>query len=264
MNTIHKITFLILCTFFFACDKSVETIEQTTFSTQDDIRLGQHLANTIEENTINYPVLDAVEYAAVYTYVNDIKNVLLTSNELQYRTTFDWKIVLLNNDEIEHAFSLPGGRIYISTGLLKGLKNDNQLLNVLANEMAYSDSRLVVPHLENEFILPIILDVTLGNNPEKAVELVHYLSSEAYSSNLVKTADEKALKMVCSLGYSPIGLVEVLEGDLMRDISMDWLLLHPNSQNRINNIEAVLLTLDCSENASSGDAYDNFLTLMPE
>jgi metalloendopeptidase OMA1, mitochondrial len=50
---------------------------------------------------------------------------------------FEWEYSVLESDQV-NAFCLPGGKICVFTGLLKAVRNDDQLAAVLAHEIAHA------------------------------------------------------------------------------------------------------------------------------
>ncbi|MDD3089838.1 MAG: M48 family metallopeptidase [Candidatus Omnitrophica bacterium] len=51
-------------------------------------------------------------------------------------------------DENMNAFTIPGGYVYATTGLLNGVSSDDELAAVLAHEIGHSEARHAVKHLE--------------------------------------------------------------------------------------------------------------------
>jgi predicted Zn-dependent protease len=90
-------------------------------------RAGQRLALRIEQSGA---VLQDPKVAA---YVNRVaKRILANSNSDKQVTVKVLKYRALN------AFSIPGGRIYLNVGLLKGVASEDELAAALAHEIAHA------------------------------------------------------------------------------------------------------------------------------
>ena len=99
------------------------------FSKQQDIQLGEEAAGQVrkEKTVINDPVLTA--------YVNRVGKRLAASKEAQGSGfPFTFEVVA---DPTINAFALPGGHMFIHTGLLKAVDNEAQLAGVMGHEMSH-------------------------------------------------------------------------------------------------------------------------------
>jgi len=99
------------------------------FSKQQDIQLGEEAAAQVrkEKTVISDPVLTA--------YVNRVGKRLAASKEGQGSGfPFTFEVVA---DPTINAFALPGGHMFIHTGLLKALDNEAQLAGVMGHEMSH-------------------------------------------------------------------------------------------------------------------------------
>jgi beta-barrel assembly-enhancing protease len=97
------------------------------FTTQQDIEMGRHLAeeanSTLSIVTDNYAV----------GYIQALGNQL-ASHAPGTRLQYQFKIV---NDSKIDAFALPGGFIYVTTGLIQAAKTEPQLAGALAHQIGH-------------------------------------------------------------------------------------------------------------------------------
>lgn len=99
------------------------------FSKDQDIQLGKENAAEVRKQmkVINDPVLT--------DYVNKVGNRLVASQEAQQSGfPFTFEVVA---DPSVNAFALPGGPMFINTGLLKAVDNEAQLAGVMGHEMSH-------------------------------------------------------------------------------------------------------------------------------
>lgn len=75
-----------------------------------------------------------LENSAVSQRLQSLVRKLERANEIS-PGTFS---VLVLNDALPNAFSLPGGEIYVSTGLLKVLEDESEVALILSHEMAHA------------------------------------------------------------------------------------------------------------------------------
>ncbi len=99
------------------------------FSKDQDIQLGKENAAEVRKQmkVINDPVLT--------DYVNKVGKRLVASQEAQQSGfPFTFEVVA---DPSVNAFALPGGPMFINTGLLKAIDNEAQLAGVMGHEMSH-------------------------------------------------------------------------------------------------------------------------------
>jgi beta-barrel assembly-enhancing protease len=128
------------------------------FTKQQDIQLGRETAAEIRKHAIivNDPVLT--------NYVNAVGRRLMQSREAR-TSGFSFTFEVVANPTI-NAFALPGGPMFINTGLLKDVDNEAQLAAVMGHEM----SHVVLRHGTNQVSkanlleIPVALAEQLTNN----------------------------------------------------------------------------------------------------
>ena len=108
--------------------------------------------------------MDPVQYQNAYNYLQGITDEILNSGNVTYRDEFVWKIHIIEDDEVLNAFATPGGYIYVYTGLIKFLENEDDLAGVMGHEIAHSDQRHSVKQLQKMYGVQILLSVVLGES----------------------------------------------------------------------------------------------------
>ncbi len=106
------------------------------FSKEQDIELGREFARQVEQQYV------VVQNRELTDYVNRVGMRLVEKGGLE-RYPFYFKVV--QEDSI-NAFALPGGPMYVHTGLLRAVENEAQLAGVLAHEL----SHVVLRHGTNQ------------------------------------------------------------------------------------------------------------------
>ncbi len=75
---------------------------------------------------------------AMETYVNQVGRAMLPTGAAPERVMWQFRVV---RDPMANAFALPNGSIYVTTGLVAKLENEDQLAGVLAHEMTHVTDR---------------------------------------------------------------------------------------------------------------------------
>lgn len=124
--------------------------------------------------------------------------------------------IIKRNDP--HAFSLPGGLTYITTGMLQFLKSEDEIAAVLAREFTHSDlSHWLVQSSRNEKIdFQTMAEVAAATQSGKVAGNVvrSYLNRAVinfYDIDLEEETDLKALDLIENAGYDKTALLTYLE-----------------------------------------------------
>ena len=245
--------------------------EGVIFSTQDDIKLGQQVSHQVdstfraskqllERNSTNANVQKA------YTHLDRIVNRVLNSGEVKYRNEFAWEVKIIDDRETLNAFATPGGYIYVYTGLIKFLDDEDHLAGVLAHEIAHADKRHSVRQLQRDYGIALLLSVALGNNPgalkQIAGQLAGTLAGLRFSRDAETEADNTSVQYLAGTKYyacdGAAGFFVKLNSQAQSNNPPEFLSTHPNPENRVENIEQQARERGCST-ASAADTDFNEL-----
>jgi len=175
------------------------------FSKQQDVQLGEEAAAQVrkEKTIVNDPVLSA--------YVNRVGKRLAASQEAQQSGfPFTFEVVA---DPTINAFALPGGHMFIHTGLLKAVDNEAQLAGVMGHEM----SHVILRHGTNQaskanlIELPAALAAQMAGNKTMMGQLAQLgigLGAGSvllkFSRNAESQADLTGSHIMAEAGYDPM------------------------------------------------------------
>jgi predicted Zn-dependent protease len=235
------------------------------FSVQDDVELGKGLDQEIKLNPQEYPIYDSYQHTQ---YVQEILNEIIESPEINYADVFEYKITLIDNDDVVNAFAAPGGYIYVYTGLLKFLDNEATLAGIIAHEVAHAERRHATQRMTKAYGISIMLGLILGENPSMWEELAANLFSGLtllYNSREDEyEADEYSFRYLKSTKWYPGAILYFFyKADDNREAGFleELFLTHPLPSNRIEQMEALVAAgnvPDPSESNLFADRYAQF------
>ncbi|MFO7656365.1 MAG: M48 family metalloprotease [Bacteroidales bacterium] len=235
------------------------------FSVKQDVQFGEQLDSVILSRPDEFPVLDKNAYPQVYSYLQQMLEAILASDDILYKDEFRWKITVINSDVV-NAFAAPGGYLYFYTGLIKYLDKGSDLAGILAHEVAHADRRHSTESMTKEYGFSVLLSLLLGQNPSQMEELLASLALSgttlAYSRKNEYEADQYAVYYTSDTEYyHPLGVKEFFE-KLMNEGGgngiPEFLSTHPSDENRIENVENVWENL-LSGNPSLGNVDWKYL-----
>ncbi len=138
-----------------------------------------------------------------------------------------------------NAFALPGGYIYITTGLLKELNTESQLVGILAHETAHVTARHIAQLITRDYLIDIGFSVAGSQAPSSAVRIasiVRQLESMSFSRAHERQADTVGMDYMVKAGYTPYGMIETMEILQKQDSGsrpIEFFSTHPSPENRI-------------------------------
>ncbi len=217
----------------------------------DEKQLGAKMAAQIETQT--RPLADP----AVVGYVREVGGRVAAASPNPDHWTFTFKV--LDDPKTVNAFAIPGGNVYVYTGLLKAVQNEAQLAGVLAHEVAHVTSRHIAQRLVSQLGLETVASMALGQNPNALAQVA---SSVAVQGALLKNsrddeaeADSKGVVAAARAGYDPRALPAFFrllmgeQGSTSR--ALTFLSDHPATEDRIQALEA-----EISAKNLTGDRLD--------
>lgn len=256
---------------FSSCDSNDGVI----FSVQDDVNLGQQVAHEVdstyraqgkllERNSTNSNTQKA------YTSLDRIVNRVLTSGEVKYQQEFPWSVKIIRDDETLNAFASPGGQIYVFTGLIKYLEDEDHLAGVLAHEIAHADKRHSVKQLQRDYGIALLLTVALGNNPSTLKQIAAQLSGSLaglkFSRDAETEADEASVAYLGGTNHyacdGAAGFFVKMEQEQQQGAPPEFLSTHPSPENRIQHIQQLAEKRGCSTASAPDTDFQQLKTAL--
>lgn len=158
----------------------------TRVSAADEMRTGAELAGRFASGE---------QRIAGQTYVGEVG---ATVAEHVSRREIRYQFHLIDSPAI-NAFALPGGQIFVTTGMLKFVDSEAELAAVLGHEISHVDLRHCIERYQYE--------ITLGKfgAPEagQTLELARRLAASSFTPDQELEADAQGLRMSIEAGYDP-------------------------------------------------------------
>jgi predicted Zn-dependent protease len=265
MKKIFYFIFLFLT--FSSCGNEGERVN--IFKLEDDKMLGEQISSYIESDSSGIVLLDTVKYDKAYSHLNRIKTIILNSGKLKHKDDFKWTARIIQNDSVINAFATPGGYIYVYTGLIKYLDNEDQFAGVIAHEMAHADRRHSTAMLTKVYGISLLMNTILGNDNEMVSRISQNLLSLSFSRNAEQDADKHSVIYLCQKN-SPYksdgaaGFFEKMINDERMGYIPEFLSSHPNPPNRITYIKKISEQIGCESTGGVNEKdYLEFKSSLP-
>jgi len=246
MKSIVKFLLLVLTVaVFIACSKTPYTNrkQMVMFSPAQELQMGfqsaqqilktERLSNDRRINTLVQRVGQKIARAAA-------------------QPGYKWQFFVIEKDQL-NAFCLPGGKVFVYTGLFKAVQNEDQLAVVIGHEVAHAIARHGAERMSMIQLGRMgkqIASKTIGGGQYAQIINQAYGAGETYglvlpfSRKFEYEADEIGLYLMTKAGYNPKEAITFW--DNMRRLKQgsrnppEFLSTHPADINRIRKIQSLI------------------------
>ena len=232
------------------------------FTLQQDRDLGLQVAQEIESNSTEYPILDSASNVAAYQYIYHVRDVILASGKVKHKDDFVWRVRIIEQDVL-NAFCTPGGYIYFYTGIIKYLDNEAQLAGVMGHEMGHADLRHSTRQMTTMFGLQIVSSAALGDQSALG-QITTALLGLTYSRKHESAADHMSVDYLCGTkwpGHGGAGFFEKIQAEGGQGVPA-FLSTHPNPKNRVENFHGWSDEHGCTGTDDGRISYEEFKALF--
>ena len=186
----------------------------------------------------------------IRAYVSELG---LTLARTSTRPHLPWEFHVMDSSVI-NAFTLPGGKVFISRALLKKMENEAQLAGALGHEIGHITARHVNDRMVAQTGTSLLLigaGIATSNSDDQWMKILGVGAETGGTIFLLRygreqelEADEIGVKYMARNGYDPRGQIEVMKilqnesGGGRRGAEM--LSTHPLPESRIRRLDALI------------------------
>ncbi len=221
-----------------------------SFTLKDELELGRKFSVLIKSR------MPLIEDPEVVNYVSDIIARLQTDMKPQ-PYTFEANVI---RDSTLNAFAVPGGYIFVNTGMILNLEHESELAGILGHELAHITQQHISRRLEKAQktqlmgLAGTLAGVLLGGSSDMQSGLAvgSLAATQAamlnYSRQDEREADQMGLIYLVGAGYRPQGMVGGFEAIRKKRWQMGssmpaYLSTHPDTDERIQYLSDRIRTL---------------------
>ncbi|HJT87363.1 MAG TPA: M48 family metallopeptidase [Bryobacteraceae bacterium] len=177
------------------------------YSLEKEIALGRQLAAEVARQA------KIVDDPLIAEYVNRVGQNLVRHSDAKVPFTFQ----VIQADEL-NAFALPGGYVFVNTGLIKMAEDEDEFAGAVAHEIAHVAARHMTRQAtksELANLLTVPLSVLLGGWTGAAIRqganIAIPMTFLSFSRKDESEADYLGLQYMYAAGYDPLGAISILE-----------------------------------------------------
>lgn len=200
--------------------------------------------------------LKFVNNPEVERYVDRIGRRILAATGPQ---SFDYRFFVVEDPQL-NAFAVPGGSIYVYTGLIERAKTTDELAGVIGHEITHVKGHHMARSSGPDAIsilslLSMVALARTGSGAQAAGMVGQAVAATrqlAYSRQLEMEADTLGTRYMAAAGYDPKGTIAFLkmldQERALNPIDVPaYVLSHPITQERVANAELVVKSLGSTQ-----------------
>jgi predicted Zn-dependent protease len=176
-------------------------------SIEEEWQLGQQLSQDIARQ------VRFNNDAAVNNYVRSMGQKIVSQTPAPFNQ-LPWQFHVVDDAAI-NAFAIPGGHVYVHTGLIANADNAAELAGVMAHEISHVVARHSTEQISRQYGLSMLASVVLGQNPgvlqQIAAQIVAGGALARFSREAEREADELGIRAMYDAGYNPMGMATMFD-----------------------------------------------------
>ena len=151
--------------------------------------------------------------------------------------------VRIVREKMVNAFSLPGGIVYFTTGMLDFLRTDAEVAAILAHELIHADRRHVMIQTAraskiNLAALVLMIASQGSAGPMILTNLAQVAVTNSYGRDLEREADKEGFRILLEAGFPPAAMVTSLEAMIYDQLKRPYVdpgvfMTHPELSERV-------------------------------
>lgn len=181
------------------------------------------------------------QFPAVHSYKADSAMEVITGRLLAAldTTKYRYQFRIIDNSQV-NAFTIPGGNIYMFSGLIERSDSPEEVAAVLAHEIGHAEKRHVVNKIVKEFSIAVVVSILAGGDPSLIMEIIQQVVGSKFDREQEEEADHFALELLERARIDPQHLgdffAKLNEEDMSYNKNLEILMTHPHNDSRISKV----------------------------
>lgn len=244
----------------FSCTTSEEGDPEPEFTLENELELSGLILEEILDNPSDYGEIITEDQVFIYSYINRVRDSLLQSGNVSNRSDYNWKVYVVKDTFEGKIYAVPGGKVFLTSGILLTMQGEDELAALLAREISYLDNGLALNKILDVYGIPLTIESFSDTNRTNIPDMTDILINSSYNRENEELGDLNSVKYLCGMNYASFALAKLyltIENDSLSYLSRNFF-IYPNSEDRRNKIVSESEDLTCSGSENYFSEYAVF------
>ncbi len=238
-------------------------IPPSQFTKQQREALGDKIKIAIAFEDERFPVLpnippyDTTIYQFVQTLydqaTNEMRRDRRSPQNNKWNLSRAWNITILNRPE-KNIFTIPGGGLYLTTGLLRNLETEHELYYLLAFEASLMNEKFLFYQMINRINTNALTKIAEGSthrDDPSIQDVVNLIDNLEFDADQVRSLDRITLEVICESSIiNPLGISRIAD---QVDNDWFWLNYRTNYNGRSDHLRQLINIENCGDFKTNGN-----------
>lgn len=224
------------------CERTTVAATNILIPLEEEVQMGENFSRQIEADTAQYPLYKNTHDgdAPLISYIDSLGSLI--AERVDNRQGIEYEFEVVDVDSVVNAFAVPGGFIYLYTGLIKAAETEEEIMGVLAHEIAHVTQRHGARQLVKAYGADFVLDMVVGDSTalRTVLDAGTYITFLKYGRDNEYQADSMAVEYLIDVNRNPNGMKHFLEY-LNDQTDPRWTIeafsSHPETKDRIKAVQ---------------------------
>jgi predicted Zn-dependent protease len=241
MQCLLSVALVVICAGCATTGADGEPVRFNLLSTQQEIELGEQMSAEVErEQLVHFD-------AGLQQYVRNIGASLARHSA---RQDVPYKFTVIDNPDVVNAFALPGGHMYVYTGLILLCRSEGELASVMGHEIGHVAGHHHGESLTRTMGAQLLVDLFLGPEAQPTHQQIAGLLANTVQMKFGRgqelESDRQGMRMLVQAGYNPASMVAFMENMLQHEVAsggarpLPFLSSHPATARRVEELKLLL------------------------
>ena len=251
---------------FVQCAGFFSSTGKMLVSDSDEAKLGGEFHKTLTTNDTaqqEFPLFVPRNQAQVelQNYIIGLAQEVVAAVPAKEKPDFTFTFTLIDKD-VENAFAVPGGYVYIYTGILRKMRDESELMGVLGHEVVHVTHHHYRQQVAKSATLGLALQTVLGvsgagQGGQLAAGALFQLAGLKFSRSDESDADKTGTAMLGATGRNPLGIAKYFTRAQNAGVP-EWLSSHPGNRNRVKAVNRQVEANPSLKNLAADSARTNY------
>ncbi|MGA3085022.1 MAG: M48 family metalloprotease [Thermodesulfobacteriota bacterium] len=215
-------------------------------TTAEEQKLGEDVVREVEEK------FSVIRDPLILEYLNRLGREILKQAGTQ---PYPFRFYLLKDPQL-NAFSVPGGHVFVTTGIIEIMNSEAELAGLLGHEITHVTHHHISSQIEKQkkigiaTMAAVLLGILAGNPAIAAATMAGSMATAQtmflqYSREDEDDADNYGFKYMSKAGFNPKGMIDLFDklrrwGSFGSEGVPAYMMTHPLTVDRISHIESLV------------------------